>query len=334
MKTVRYFVLAIALMFWAGGLSGTVSRWLYKAGVIVDDYRFGDLYRLSALPQFKQAQPDCPTESLASDTASAHLYIIGDSFTEEQRIGPSDFPVSHYQRVAWEHRQRAQLDPKRRNVLVLESVERHFREHFAMPVTELTVETDTARTPTPRPPLRKRLTDEYHRTDVEERLESTLFSHDWATWFRELKARLTFGWFERVSTGVSVSNDSRHLFLRSDTDTTKTMNSSFSSLNDREVNALVDSVNSVADRYKKLGFNDVYLSIIPNKASILEANRSDYNRLIERVQESPRLRVKVIDVFSLYRNTSPSPYLLSDTHWNCTGRAIWLNQMRKAVSPN
>ena len=331
MKTLRYFILAIATVLWAGGLSGTVSRWLYKAGVIVDDYRFGDLYRLSALPQFKQAQPDCPTESLASDTASAHLYIIGDSFTEEQRIGPSDFPVSHYQRVAWEHRQRAQLDPSKRNVLVLESVERHFREHFATPVTELTVETDTAQTPTPRLPLRKRLATEFHWNGVEERLESTLFSQNWAIWFRELKARLTFGWFDRVSTGVSLSTDNRHLFLRSDTDTTKPLNSSFSPLTDREVNALVDSVNAVADRYKKLGFDDVYLSIIPNKASILEVGRADYNRLVERVQESPKLRVKAIDVFSLYQSTKPSPYLPSDTHWNCTGRTIWLDQVRKTA---
>lgn len=331
MKAVRYLVLAVALLLWAGGLSTTVSRWLYKAGVIVDDYRFGDLYRLSALPQFKQAQPVCPVESFSSDTVSTHLYIIGDSFTEPQRIGQSDFPVSHYERVAWEQHHRVQLNPARRNVLLLESVERHVREHFATPVTELTVETDTTQTSAGRVPLRKRLSREFHWNGVEERLESTLFSQDWAIWFRELKARLTFDWFNRVSTGVSVSTDKRHLFLRSDTDTTERLKSSFFPLTDREVNALVDSVNAVAERYKKLGFDDVYLSIIPNKASILESGRSDYNRLIERVQQSTRLRVKTIDVFGPYQRTNPPPYLLGDTHWNCTGRAIWLNQVRKTA---
>ena len=331
MRFLRYIVLTIALTLWAGGLSSTVLHWLYKAGVVVDDYRFGDLYRLSALPQFKRAQPVCPTVSLSSDTASTHLYIIGDSFTEGQRIGRADFRVSHYQRVAWSYRQRAQLNPAKRNVLILESVERHFREHFAIPVTELVVESDTGRSSTQRLPLRRRLSQEFHRTDVEDRLESTLFSQDWAFWFRELKARLTYDWFDRVSTGVSVSNDGRHLFLRSDTDTTKTLNASFSRLTDGEVDALVDSVNAVADQYKKLGFDDVYLSIIPNKASILETGRSDYNRLIERVQQSPELRVTPIDVFSPYRKAKPSPYLLSDTHWNCTGRAIWLDQVRKTA---
>lgn len=332
MRFLRYLVLVIAVVLWAGGLSTTVSHWLYEAGVIVDDYRFGDLYRLSALPQFKQAQPNCPSSTVSSDTASTHLYIIGDSFTEPQRIGQPDFRVSHYQRVAWDHRQRVQLNPAKRNVLVLESVERHFREHFAIPVTELVVETDTTQPPTQRLPLRKRLSQEFHRSDVEERLESTLFSQDWAFWFKELKARLTFDWFDREYASVSVSSDGRHLFLRSDTDTTKQLNSSFARLTDREVSTLVDSVNAVADRYKRLGFDEVYLSIIPNKASILETGRSDYNRLVERVQQSPKLRVPTIDVFSPYQRAQSSPYLLSDTHWNCTGRAIWIDQVRKTAN--
>lgn len=331
MRLLRFIVLSIALVLWAGSLSTTVSRWLYKVGVIADDYRFGDLYRLSTLPQFKQTTIKCPSAQLSSDTAATHLYIIGDSFSEEQRISQHDFPVSHYQRVAWDFRQRAQLDPTKRNVLILESVERHVREHFSIPITELAVDTDTIRTPARRLSLRKRLSSEFHRSDVEERLESTLFSQDWAFWFKELKARLTFDWFSRVSTGVSLSKNGQHLFLRSDTDTTKKLNSSFAPLTDQAVKTLVDSINAVGDRYKKLGFDDVYLSIIPNKASILETERTDYNRLVERVQQSPALRVKPIDVFSRYQHVKPSPYSVSDTHWNCIGRAIWLEQVRKTA---
>ncbi|MDB5243252.1 MAG: hypothetical protein JWP57_3877 [Spirosoma sp.] len=331
MRLLRYVVLVMALMLWAGGLSTTVSHWLYQVGVIVDDYRFGDLYRLSALPQFKQAQPVCQTVPVSSDTSSTHLYIIGDSFSEEQRISRADFPVSHYQRVAWEHRQRTQLDSSKRNILILESVERHFREHFAIPVSELTVEPDTSHDPTPRVTLGKRLNSEFHRSDVEERLESALFSQGWAFWFKELKAQLTLKWFDRVNTGVSLSTDRKNVFVRLDTDTTKRLNSSFSPLTNREVETLVDSVNAVAERYKRLGFDEVYLAIIPNKASILETGRTDYNRLIERVQQSPRLRVKPIDVFSVYKMTKTSPYMLSDTHWNCTGRAIWIEQVRKTA---
>jgi hypothetical protein len=331
MRFLRYSVLLIALVLWGGGLSSTVSHWLYSVGVIADDYRFGDLYRLSALPTFKQLKVECASENRSSDTASTHLYLIGDSFSEPQRLSQSDFRVSHFQRVAWDYQQRAQLDPNKRNVLLIESVERHIREHFTRPVHEFIVETDTSRTPTPKLPLRQRISNEFHRSDVEERLESALFSHDWAFWFKELKARLTLNWFNRESSGVSLSKDHHHVFLRSDTDTTKVLNSSFARVADAEVSLVVDSLNAVADRYQRQGFDAVYLSIIPNKASILEPDRGYYNHLIERIQSHPKLRVPVIDTYGAYKGGATSPYLESDTHWNCEGRALWLRLVQEKI---
>lgn len=330
MRFFRYTVLIITLVLWAGGLSSTVSHWLYEVGVIVDDYRYGDLYRISALPQFKTPQPVCPPSNRASDTTSTHLYIIGDSFSEEQRIGKNDFRVSHYQRVKWGFPQRAQLDPTKRNVLLLETVERHFREHFAQPVSELVVEKDTSRT-TASLSWFQRLNNDFHRSDIEERLSSALFGHDWAFWFKELKASITLNWFDRTSTGVSLSRDRQHIFLDFDTDTTRRKLSSFSGLTNQEVTLLVDSVNAVADRYRQLGFDEVYLSIIPNKATILEPARGSYNHLIERIQNNPALRVKTVDVYSLFKQAPQSPYLSGDTHWTCAGRALWLDAVRQRL---
>ncbi|GAB3558455.1 hypothetical protein [Spirosoma fluminis] len=330
MRILRYSVLLFALVLWAGGLSSTVAHWLYQINVIVDDYRYGDLYRISALPQFKLPQPVCPTSNRASDTASTHLYIIGDSFSEEQRISRSDFRVSHFQRVKWDFTQRAQLDTTKRNVLILETVERHFRGIFARPVRELTVVPDTAQHPLPRQSWYRRLYNDLHRTDMEERLQSALFSQDWAFWFKELKAQLTLNWFNRWSTGVSLSRDQQHIFINSDTDTSSAL-SSYSRLPDNEVNTLIDSVNSVAARYRQLGFDEVYLSIIPNKASIVEPNRAPYNHLIERVQQHPNLQIPTIDTYGAFKQASPSPYLKSDTHWTCEGRAIWLSLVRQKL---
>ncbi|GAB3046047.1 hypothetical protein [Spirosoma pulveris] len=329
MRFIRYLIILFVLLLWGGGLSSTVSHWLYQVGIIVDDYRFGDLYRLSALPQFKEPKPVCSPSNRSSDTASTHLYLIGDSFSEPERLSQDDFRVSHFQRVAWDFRQRAQLDPTKRNILLIESIERHVREHFAGGVQELVVEKDTSRLPTLRPSLWQRLNNEFHRSDMEERLESTLFSHDWAFWFKELKASLTLNWFDRESASVSLSKDHNHLFVHSDTDTSKTLNSSFSRLTDEEVNTLVDSINSVASRYKQLGFDAVYLSLIPNKASILEPERARYNHLIERIQSNPALQVPFIDVYQAYKRSSAPPYLKSDTHWSCDGRALWLDRVRQ-----
>lgn len=330
MRIVRYTVLAIALILWGAGLSTTVSRWLYKLDVIVNDYRYGDLYRLAPLPQFKLPHTVCPSTDRSSDTASTHLYIIGDSFTEPQRLNKSDFRVSYFQRVAWGFNQSVQPDPSKRNVLLIESVERHVREHFVQPVREFAVEADTSHNPKRLSSVSQRITEDFHRTDVEERLESALFSHDWAFWLKELKAKLTLDWFGRAYTSVSLSNDKQHVFMHSDTDTTKAkvLNSSFSPLTDREVNALVDSINATAAHYQQLGFDDVYLSLIPNKASILEPNRGAYNHLIERIQASPKLRVPVIDTYAAFSKNPASVYLKSDTHWTCEGRSIWLDMVR------
>ena len=329
MRILRYTVLLIAIIFWGGGVSTTVSRWLYRTGVIADDYRYGDLYRLSALNQFKTAQPVCPPSNRASDSASTHLYLIGDSFSESQRLSRDDFRVSHYQRVGWDNQQRIELDSTKRNVLLIESVERHFREHFGRGVKEFVVERDTARYPLPEPTIFQRISHEIHWSDVEERLESALFSQNWAFWFKELKASLTLDWFDRANASVSLSKNHRYLFLNSDTNPDKPLNSSFVAIKDREIEALVDSANSAVVRYRKLGFDAVYLSIIPNKATILEKERNDYNHLIERVQNNPRLTVPTIDTYRAFEQSPVSPYLKSDTHWNCEGRSIWLGLVHK-----
>ncbi|MVM30102.1 hypothetical protein GO755_08660 [Spirosoma sp. HMF4905] len=331
MRFLRYTVLLFALILWGGGLSTTVSHWLYGIGFITDDYRFGDLYRLSALPQFKLEQPVCPPSHRSSDTASTQLYLIGDSFTEPQRLGQSDFRVSHFQRVSWGNQQRIQLDPGKRNVLIIESVERHFRQHMTYPVSEFIVEKDTNRLGAPKLTLSKRISNDIHRTDVEERLESTLFSQNWAFWFKEIKAALTLDWFNRTNSKVSLSKDQKHLFLHLDTDTTDRLVSSFSKLDDEEVNTLIDSINAVANHYQQLGFDEVYLSIIPNKASILETGRTDYNHLIQRIQTNPRLAVPTIYIYDQFKRSAQSPYLKSDTHWNCEGRSIWLEQVRQKL---
>jgi hypothetical protein len=331
MRFVRYAALFVALILWGGGLSTTISRWLYAIGVIADDYKYGDLYRMSALSQFKEEAVPCPVSHQASDTSSTQLYIIGDSFTEPQRLSKDDFPVSYYQRAAWEHPQRVQLNPAKRNVLLLETVERHFREHFKQPVNELVIQSDTTRMAPPKVTLYRQLGQEFHRIDVEERLESTLFSSDWAFWFKELKAHLTLNWFNRTTGNVSLSKDKQHVFTNLDTDTSKELNSSFAHLSDQEINTLIDSVNATAARYKRLGFDAVYLSIIPNKASILDPNRGAYNHLIERVQGHPKLQIPVIDVYSSYKSAPQSPYALGDTHWNCTGRALWLDSVQSLL---
>lgn len=341
-RLIRYSLIGVAFLLWLGGCSGSVMHWMYQTGFVADDYRFGDLYRLSSLPQFKEPQLPCDDPAPVQTDSAARpmsLYIIGDSFSEPQRLSQAAFqgaglPVNDYRRVHWENQLPVKLDTSKYNVLILETVERHFREHFARPVQSLAVVQDTTRTATggePAKTWRRQLFDQIQSKGIEERLETVLFSQNLFLWVKELKASLTLNLFDRYSPKVGLSKDRQHVFVDLDVDTAKVLNSSFAPLGNKEVKRLVDSLNQVALRYRKAGFDAVYLSIIPNKASILDPSRGPYNHLIERIQQHPRLKVPVIDVYSSYRNSRVPVYATGDSHWNCTGRKVWLEQVVNVI---
>lgn len=340
MKFIKYIILLIVCLLWVGGCSKTVMHLLYETAVIPDDYRYGDLYRLSNLAQFKDPVLPCPPRTLTPDSAHTHLYVIGDSFTEPERVSKQDVPVSYFKRVQWDKKDTVQLDPSAHNVLLIESVERHFREHAAaIPLSPIAIENlfvvaDTNRTPGPEPislSWGKQLVELVHSKGIEERLETVLFSHDLFLWIRELKAALTLRTFGRVSPTVSLSPDQQHIFTGLDTDTTNRLNAGTSPLPEQELNGLIQTINETAARYQSAGFDRVILSIIPNKSTILAPNPA-YNHLIERVQRHPKLNVPVVDAYTLYRQRTHQPlYALGDSHWNCTGRAIWLDELAKKL---
>ncbi|MBC8151499.1 MAG: hypothetical protein H7Z72_01175, partial [Bacteroidetes bacterium] len=278
-----------------------------------------------------------PTGPTARSQARVNLYLIGDSFSEPERIGPRDFPANYFLRTKWENQNRVQLDTTTRNVLIIETVERHFRDHFSQPVTSLVVVPDTTQKPDPptlTPGQRLRAIADLIQPSavVEERLETLLFGHPWALWWKEQKAGFNLAVFDRANPKVGLSRDREHVFVGLDTDTTTGKTSSFTPLPDVELDQYIDSLNAVYDRYRASGFDAVYLSIIPNKVTLIAPDLGSYNHLIERIQQHPRLRMPVIDVYSIYRKTSQPIYAIGDSHWNCTGRAIWLQAINERLA--
>lgn len=339
LRLLRYLVLLVTLVIYAGGCSRSVLQFFYQTGIAADDYQFGDLYRLSNLPQFKEAQKPCEAfKPVRKPTTLTALYLIGDSFTEPERVGPSDFPVNYFLRTKWENPNRVQLDTTRRNVLVIETVERHFRDHFSQPVTSLAVVSDTNQKSTPpSPTVGQRIRSVVGLIQpsalVEERLETLLFGHAWALWWKEQKAAFNLNVFDRASPKIGLSRDRQHIFVGLDTDTTTGKTAAFTPLPTAELDALIDSLNVVYDRYRALGFDAVYLSIIPNKVTLLAPDLGLYNHLIERVEQHPRLRMPVIDVYAAYRKARQPLYAIGDSHWNCAGRAIWLEAVNDKLMP-
>ncbi|RRB07135.1 hypothetical protein [Larkinella rosea] len=336
----RYLILLVSILIYIGSCSSDVMNAGQKEGLIPDDYRFGDLYRMASLPQFKARQLPCPPAISANTPRKPiHLYIIGDSFSEPPRMTLKDFPVERFHRTKWDTHHRVQLDTAKTNILVLETVERHFRDQFGKHITELNVVSDSTQ-PKAEPENRlswlqitKQLETLFSRDAVEGRLETILFFSDWAVWFKDLKAWLTLDWFGRVNPKTTLTPDGKHLLYYLDTDTSLT-NSSFKPISDQLLHRYIDTLNAVADRYQKAGFDRVYLSIIPNKTSIYAPGMGPlpYNHLIERVQQSPRLKLPIIDVYTPYTASQVPLYEISDAHWNCDGRQIWMREINKKLS--
>lgn len=327
MKIIRYIFLCVFSLLWAVGCHPVLRHAAFEWGLTPDSYRYGDLYHLANLPQFKQSALPCPkkfTHTKAHNNTA--LYIIGDSFTEKERLTAQDFYVNDYLRIHWNDSLAIELDTSKRNILLLETVERHFREHFAIPVRQFTV---GSQQPVVGHSPSKTWTEILKES--EESLTNFLFSGDFFLFLKEYKATLNLVWFDRHNDQVALSPDGKQILYCWDTDSTR-ITSSFKYLPDKELDALIQAVNKARGFYLSQGFDEVYLSIIPNKTSIVAPKMGRYNHLVERAQQHPYLQTPFIDVWTSFSQHSQAVYSLSDTHWNCTGQSIWLEAVNARLS--
>ena len=137
--------------------------------------------------------------------------------------------------------------------------------------------------------------------------------------------------FSRADGSVVISNDRNYLFF---TETVvKDRNSgSYCPVGMDEIDGIVSNLNTIYDHYKAGGFNEVYLSIIPNPVTILQ--HTGYNNLIPLIQNHPKLKMKCIDSYSVFMNIPGDYYLRGDTHWNKNGKQTWIDLVNKTLEEN
>jgi hypothetical protein len=107
----------------------------------------------------------------------------------------------------------------------------------------------------------------------------------------------------------------------------KAESSAFYALDEEALATAVKHINQTRENYLKQGFDEVYLSVIPNKVTIMRPGDGVYNHLLEKLYNHPGLKVPVIDVYAAFARQPEGLYLRSDSHWNCSGIAIWLNNL-------
>ncbi len=321
---MKYFFLILFSLLWFLGFSGSISKFLFANGITKDDYRYGDLYRMSNLAQFKATPEPCPVPQNPA-FGNTSLMIMGDSFTEKERIEKNHFKgLSNYNRFFITDTIKVKLDTSQRNVLIIETVERHFRERFRKTFTNLEVlENQPVLKKTIEKNFKNRLIN-YEVPYNAERHESILFSSDFFLTFKEWKAWLNWKLFNRIDEKVMLSKDKKHLLYHLDAQPSG-INSCFDKISEEEINLIVDNLNKTYQYYKKAGFDEIYLSIIPNKTSILGTDLGEYNHLIQRIQRDSELKIPFFDIYTPYHNSKKLLYEKGDSHWNCEGKQIWLD---------
>jgi len=331
MKYLKYIFLLLGAIVWIAASSPKLASKMTAQ----DSYRYGDLYRLSNLSQFRDPVNRCSDYRTPAKTNSrkVHLYLIGDSFTEKERLGQKDFAVDRFTNVRWGEVLHIKPDTSELNILLIESVERHFREKFRPgPLTNIVTDSATFVEKDFKQPFMNKLDEAFSSKSFRARLDEILFQNDFALTVKQMKADFNASVFDRVNNEVTRINNGRNIvyYMDTDTDTTK-LTSSFSELSDPEVDSLVHHLNQTRQMALKMGFDAVVLSIIPNKVSVLMPSYDTYNNLISRIYTHPELNVPYIDVYHDFRKMGDKAYLKGDSHWTCEGQYVWLNKTNQII---
>ena len=335
MKILRYIALATGCLIWIVGLSPTILPWLWKEQVVEDGYQYGDLYKLSTLSDFRDPRHQCTGYVPPVRPQSAkkvHLYIIGDSFTEEGRVAKQDFPVDEYTYVKWSNFLHIKLDTTQHNILLMESVERHFRQKFtSSAITVLVPDSATFVQNGASTKFMHQLDEAFKGSHTADRLDGFLFQNDFALRIKEWKSDFNQRFFNRTASGVTLVNNDRDIVYYMDTDTPE-VTSSFTPVRQTELDSMIANLNASRDFADSLGFDNVIFTIIPNKTSVLSPDYGVYNNLIERVYNHPKLGVPYIDVLPDFRRMGRSSYMKGDSHWTCDGQTLWLNKINALIN--
>jgi hypothetical protein len=169
--------------------------------------------------------------------------------------------------------------------------------------------------------------------DINSNIEANIWDVSLFTPIKEFKADINYRLFGTLPQDVKISEKKKQLFYSPTIDTSNSM-SSFKSMPDEERDMLIDRLNKIYNEAKHSGFNNVYLSIIPNPVSIIDPGYKGltYNHLIEQIEYSKKLYIPCIDIMAEFKKTPNKVYSKSDTHWNFIGAHMWLDKFNTELN--
>ncbi len=302
----------------------------------------GDLVSMSYLDFMKKFNPGKDNTHTKKPSIPAknqiELYLDGDSYTWHMHDTMfAGLTGLHY--IDRNHGLNYHLDTTKNNVFIIELSERFVRDYFSTlkmldevcdsviqkkkiaGVNEL-MSVENFSTAYSASFVLKIGLDDFFNRYINQNLQCNLFNYQAIVPLFQSKAVINYYVFNRASGDVVISNDRQFLFLKETVSKTD-VGSSYVALEHEDIEKLVYNLNELYDHYKKTGFKEVYISLIPNSATIMQPD--GYNNLIPMIQNHPRLRMKVINVYDAFKKSDEVLYLSGDTHWNLKGRQKWLD---------
>jgi hypothetical protein len=345
-KLLAIFVLIFCTCLYIISTSSKMTEKLtnYRLGLNstfgAKDLTRGDLYRMSFLPMFCGAAEN-QEPYIKNDTCQAKkidLYALCDSFIRAYFREDKYFcNVDSFRFARMNSFETIFVAPdiKKRNILLIESVEREFRQPFKNGTME-----SFLRAPTSKQNHTFRSNNWFEKIKalvfnpkLNQNLEMNFWDLNLFTPLKELKAELNYNLFKRVDEQVVVSSSGKYLIYRKTVEATGDTGS-FTPISDAELKNIIQTLNKLYEKARRLGFDEVYLSLIPNAVTIIEPDYQGmhYNRLIEKIQNSPDLKMKIIDVLESFRANPQDVYRTNDSHWTMKGANLWLNKVNTMLA--
>ncbi len=369
-KLSAYIVLVVVGLIYVAGCNQTITNKIqeYKAKdnpyLNSDRYRYGDLYGMSYLSYFRKSyNPGPPIKMIeCSCTPKIDLYTVSDSY-----IWPAFTSKKYYYGVdkldnlisSHHEKFKINLDSAKINVLMLEFTERNVAymledegymdnilnapdkdKKTESASQELNPQQIQAKSPGNKlsailasiKQFRTVIFDYIFNININSNLEFNLTDNSILSPIKELKADMNYKLFNAVDDNVKISDKGDQLFYTPTVDTLDIM-SAFRFISDKEKDTLVSRLNSIYFNYKKNGFARVYLTIVPNPISMLSPNYHSltYNHLLERIQNSPSLKMPFINLLPVFSREKNRVYLKSDSHWNHNGASIWQKEFNSRL---
>lgn len=320
----------------------TTARFSKKSVFGSDKYKYGDFFGMSFLSDFK-IKNNYDTTSVEiikyNKPRNCNLYVAGDSYTGISFVRSDTLfcGVKKYYHIR--HNFNETMDVKlvksEKNILLIETVERNLtrfkdtnyiisKMRMKVPKEKKTKMTILG--------FFNQIGNTIYNPLINQNLEFNLFDYPFFTPFKEMKANFNYRFFNRLSNEVVVAPDKKYLLLKSTVDTINVAESSLAPLSDDDINLIVDNINYLSNYYKLKGFDEVYISIIPNPVTVLYPQLGKYNEAIPRIQNNKNLKVPFIDVFDEFKESKKQIFFFSDSHWNMNGFYLWVNEFNKKLN--